>query len=408
MDALLLVILVLLSLGAVGLGGVWSIVLARVGRTARDLPSADRGIELARQHPPEGRVCVVVPAHNEQGKIGRLVVSLRAQTHEDLRVVLCLDRCTDGTLDEARGAIGEDERFEVLEIERCPEDWAGKVHAVYTGVETSRGAADADWLLFTDADTAFDPECVRATLAIARQRNDGLLSLLSTLTNARWYERVVQPMSGFELVRQFPLAHASTDDAQRRRAFANGQFMLFRRDVYDAIGGHEPVRDALLEDIALAELVRRTGAGASLLLAGGMVRCSMYDDWDDYTRGWKRIYTESAGRKSARLRRHARVARAMGTVLPLCGLGALLVGVSLVLAGNPLGWIGVGSGGMGLVIWLVGVLTVLRSGRAPLWTVVLTPLGAWLTGSILRSAARDLERGTPTSWGGREYVRPSR
>ncbi len=157
MDALLLVILCLLSLGAVGLGGVWSIVIKRIVYTARDLPSADQGIELARRDPPEGRVCVVVPAHNEQGKIGRLVASLKAQSHEDLRVVLCLDRCTDGTFDEARDAIGDDERFEVIQLGACPADWAGKVHAVFTGVETSRGAAGADWLLFTDADTEFDP-----------------------------------------------------------------------------------------------------------------------------------------------------------------------------------------------------------------------------------------------------------
>ena len=408
MQGMLLAILVALSLGSVALGVVWLIVLVRVRRTARDLPSADRGIAMAGHSPPVGRVCVVVPAHNEAGKIGRLVRSLRAQTHADLRVVLCLDRCTDTTLDEAREAIGDDDRFEVLEIGECPIDWAGKVNAVQTGVDRSDGAREADWLLFTDADTEFDPECVRATLAIACDRNDGLLSLLSTLSDGRWFERVVQPMSGLELVRQYPLARASDDDPERRRAFANGQFMLFRRDVYDDIGGHEPVHDALLEDIALAELVRQTGAGASLLLAGGMVRCSMYDDWDEYRRGWKRIYTECAGRKSARLRRHARVARTIGALLPACGVGALLVGISLVMGGRPMGWVGLGTGGAGVLIWLVGVAGVLRSGRALVWSAPITPLGAWLNGSILREAARDLDRGTPTSWGGREYARQAR
>lgn len=408
MDALQLTILVALSTGGLALGVVWAIAIARIVRTARDLPGADHGIWLADQEEPTGRVCVVVPAHNEQGKIGRLVQTLRGQTHDDLRVVLCLDRCTDGTLAEAREAIEDDERFEILEIGDCPPDWAGKVNAVHTGVERSAGAREADWLLFTDADTEFHPECVRATLAMATDRSDGLLSLLSTLTNTRWFERVVQPMSGLELVRQYPLLRASDDDPQRRRAFANGQFMLFRRDVYDAIGGHEPVSDALLEDIALAELVRQTGAGASLLLASGMVRCSMYDDWAEYRRGWKRIYTESAGRKGARLRRHARAVRAMGALLPTLGLGALLVGSAMVWRSQPLGWIGVGSGGGGLLIWAAGVSMVLRSGRAPVWTLVLAPVGAWLTGSILREAARDLERGTPTRWGGREYARQAR
>ena len=408
MEALLNVILVVLALGGVGLGLIWGEVLARIARTRRDLPSADRWVEGARRDPPGGRVCVVVPAHNEEGKIGRLVGSLRRQTHTDLRVVLCLDRCTDGTLDEARAAIGDDDRFEIIEIDSCPSDWAGKVHAVYTGVERGVGARDAGWLLFTDADTAFHPECVRATLAIATSRNDALVSLLSTLTNRAWFERVVQPMSGLELVRQYPLLKASRGDAEQRRAFANGQFMLFRRDVYDAIGGHEAVHDALLEDIALADEVRRCGAGASLLLAGGMVRCSMYDDWAEYRRGWKRIYTESARRKSDRLRKNARVIRTMGTLAPLAGVGALGVGLAMALTGDALGWVGVACGVFGLGLWAIGVGSVLRSGGAPLWAGALTPAGAWLTGSILREAARDLDEGTPTSWGGREYARPRR
>ncbi len=408
MEALQYVILGLLALGGVGLGLIWAEVIARVVRTRRDLPSADRWVDGARSDPPSGRVCVVVPAHNEEGKIGRLVRSLRRQTHPDLRVVLCLDRCTDNTLGEAREAIGEDDRFEIIEIASCPSDWAGKVNAVHTGVETSEGAREAEWLLFTDADTSFDPECVRAALAIATSRSDGLVSLLSTLTNRAWFERVVQPMSGLELVRQYPLLKASQGDARERRAFANGQFMLFRRDVYDAIGGHEAVHDALLEDIALAEEVRRSGAGASLLLAGGMVRCSMYDDWAEYRRGWKRIYTESARRKSDRLRKNARVVRTMGTLAPLVGVGAVGVGLAMAMTGEPLGWIGVVCGAFGLLLWVLGVGCVLASGGAALWTALLTPLGAWLTGSILREAARDLDEGRPTSWGGREYARPPR
>ena len=84
-----------------------------------------------------------------------------------------------------------------------------------------------------------------------------------------------------------------------RRHFANGQFMLFRRDVYDAIGGHEAVKGELLEDIALARVVgmRRHDYAGGCLMADGMLFCRMYRSWEAFRRGWRRIYTEAAKRK---------------------------------------------------------------------------------------------------------------
>jgi len=66
----------------------------------------------------------------------------------------------------ARAQIGDDRRFEIVEIEACPPEWVGKVHALHAGVTRSRGAASADFLLFADADTAFTPGCIAASLAL--------------------------------------------------------------------------------------------------------------------------------------------------------------------------------------------------------------------------------------------------
>ena len=35
-------------------------------------------------------------------------------------------------------------------------------------------------------------------------------------------------------------------------------------------------------------------------------------------------------------------------------------------------------------------------------------IGAWVVADILMEAARDLETGTPTVWGGKAYARPVR
>ncbi len=396
--------LVLLAAASLALGVYWSIGLWQVVRTMRTLPTARAGLTLPA---PDLSVCVVVPAHNEEKTIGHLIASLRGQDHPRMRVVLALDRCTDGTASVARAAIGDDDRFEIVEIGVCPEHWAGKVNAVWTAVTRSPAAGDADLLLFADADTTFHPGCVRATAALLHQRGLALLSLMSTLTADRWFEKVVQPAAGLELMYQYPLLRASrpTD----RRAFANGQFMLFRADAYRHIGGHEAVREHLLEDLALAREAARHGLPAALLLADGMLICRMYETWAEFRRGWKRIYTECANRRPARLRRAALRVAVVNGLLPLAAVACLCVAFaqrSLVPA-----WATTASttlAGGALLVWLTAMIAVYRLSAAPLWSVALHPFASFPVASIIAEAARDLRSRTPTQWGGRSYVRESR
>jgi chlorobactene glucosyltransferase len=390
-----------LGVGALAAIVLWAQVWIRVGRATRGVPTLRRGEALAASDPPTGRVCLVVPAHNESRVITTLVRSLRAETYRDLRVVLALDRCTDDTASLARAEIGRDERFEIIDIDVCPPDWAGKVHAVHAGVTRSRGAVGADYLLFADADTTFAPGCIAASLALMRERKLDLLSLLSTLSYRTWFERVVQQAATLELMRQYPLtlANAATD----RRPFANGQFMLFTREAYNDVGGHAAVKSALLEDIALARRIEARKRLAGVFMAAGLFHCSMYGDWPQFRRGWKRIYTEAADRHERHLTLSARRVRWLGTLVPLWMLGAGPVGVLLVPRDPALGWTLVALWLSATAIWLGSLVRVAALSRAPAWTAPLHIAGAWLTANLLAEAASDLRSHTPTRWGGREY-----
>jgi chlorobactene glucosyltransferase len=381
---------------------IWGLIGHRVRRTMRILPTLRFGQTLAAADPPAGRVCVVVPAYNEARVIAGLVASLRAETYREARYVLALDRCTDETAALARAAIAGDERFEIVEIDACPSDWAGKVHAVHAGVTRSRGAAEADFLLFADADTLFSPGCIASALALMRARELDLLSLLSTLTHDTWFERVVQTAAALELMRHFPLTRVNGIDG-RRRAFANGQFMLFRRDTYDAIGGHEAVKDALLEDLALARRVDDGTRKLGVFMADGLFHCRMYADWPQFRRGWKRIYTEAASRRAKRLSAWSNRSRWLGTLLPLWTLAAFPLGAIILSRDEVRGWTVIALALVALAVWLVALGRITALARAPWWTAPLHMVGAWLTADLMKEAARDLRTRTPTQWGGREY-----
>lgn len=394
---------VVLGTGPVLVIVIWGYVWYRVEQSRRSIPTLRTGLKLANSDPPRGRVCVVVPAYNEAAVIGGLVASLRAEVYPQLRVVLALDRCTDDTEAIARQAIGGDDRFELVIIDQCPDDWAGKVHAVHCGVTRSAAARDAEFLLFADADTTFSPGCIAASLALMRARKLDLLSLLSTLTYETWFEQVVQMAASFELMRQYPLIEANARTG--RRAFANGQFMLFTRDAYDAIGGHASVRKALLEDLALARRIEAASRLGGVFLAAGLFHCRMYPSWEAFRRGWKRIFTEAANRKQRRLIATARRTRWLGTILPVWMFVACAATPAVVAFDTM-----TGSGGRLTALCLLAVLTwggalsqVASLSGAPLWTAPLHVVGAWMTAQLLDESAADLRDSKPTQWGGRDY-----
>ncbi len=402
---------VLLALGAMTCV-YYSVVRARVTRTMRTLPTLRDGLELPE---PEGgwpSVCIVVPAHNEELHIEGHAESLLLQSYPgDLRLVWALDRCTDQTRAKLEAVIAaappEAPQSEIVEITDCPDDWAGKVHAVHSGVTRSEGAQGAERLLFADADTWFESGAVRAGVALQDHRDLDMLSLLCTLTHSRGFELRAQPAAGLELVRQFPLDRVN--DPSKGLRFANGQFMLFTREAYDRVGGHEAVKDALLEDLQFARLLRHQSNDMTLgvLMADLVVRCRMYETWDEFRRGWKRIYTEAAHRKVRDLRRHAWRLRFTGTVLPLIPLpvGGWGLGVLLVAKDVPLGAALVLTGLFGRVMFLSAMGLVYAMQHAPRGAVRWYPMGAWRIGSIMLEAAKDLREGTPTQWGGRAYKR---
>ena len=390
-----------LGIGAGATAVIWVVLWIGVEQSIRWVPTLRKGQRLAEADPPIGRVCVVVPAHNEERVIAGFVRSLRAETYPQLRVVLALDRCTDKTAALVRAGTAGDDRFELVEIDSCPDDWAGKVHAVYAGVTRSVGARDAEYLLFADADTVFESGCIAASLALMRERKLDLLSLLSTLTQDSWFERIVQTAAAFELMRQYPLTRANGLKGQR--AFANGQFMLFRRDAYDAVGGHAAVRRALLEDLALARLVVRLRRKVGVFFADGLFRCRMYADWAQFRRGWTRIYTEAANRKASRLSFSAARIRFVGTVLPLWTLGCGIFGALLAYDNIRGGWPLLGLWLVATFVWLGALVRIVGVAQAPAWTAPLQIVGAWLTGGLLKQAAHDLRLRRPTQWGGREY-----
>ena len=116
--------------------------------------------------------------------------------------------------------------------------------------------------------------------------------------------------------------------------------------------------------------------------------CRMYADFESFSRGWRRIYSEAANRKPWRLRRAARRLRTTSTVLPVTAMATLLASLValLVLPGDPLALIALGIAAPATVAYWLAVLAIYRMGNTPVRLVPWYPYGAWATGGILAHA----------------------
>jgi len=246
--------------------------------------------------PPQGLVSVIVPAKDEEANIGAALETILAQDYPDIEVIVVDDRSTDGTADVVREVAARDERVRLIQVTELPEGWFGKPHALQKGGEAARG----DWLLCVDADCRQAPHSARAGVSFLAAQGGDVLSLWPVLEMHGFWENAVQPVAGSVLVAWF--RPAWVNDPNRRTAFANGQYVLLKRATWEAIGGYSTVADQLLEDIAIAEVIK--GSGHRLLNAVGedLFTTRMYDSLGAMARGWARIYYggfKRAGRLAA-------------------------------------------------------------------------------------------------------------
>jgi hypothetical protein len=221
-------------------------------------------------------VSVIVPARNEEASLSACLESLITQSGVSFEIIVV----DDGSTDRTRKIAESFPLVQVIEPPALPPGWTGKNNAVTAGAHAAKG----NWLLFTDADTVHKPGSLARAIAEATHNHADLLSYSPEQEVHGFWERAVMPVIFAELARKYPPSAVS--DFSRNLAAANGQYLLISRAAYDAVGGHAAVASSLLEDVALARVVRDASLKIRFRYGGDAVRTRMYRGFRQMQEGW--------------------------------------------------------------------------------------------------------------------------
>ena len=261
--------------------------LQRVFAVAPRLP-----VLPADQPLPAGSLTLVIPAYNEADNIEACVRHALASAAPcaSWQLVVVDDDSTDATASLAASSAAASgcppERFRLLRAGPRPahQRWVGKNWACTQAAEHTT----SDWLLFIDADVRLQPDALQRALVQAQHDQADLLSLAPRLGCSCLAEWMVQPIMASLLGLGFPIQAAN--DPASSVAFAAGPFMLFRRSVYEQIGGHRALAAEVVEDLALARRIKAQGYRLRYLLGLDVAELNMYANfaalWEGWSKNW--------------------------------------------------------------------------------------------------------------------------
>jgi glycosyltransferase involved in cell wall biosynthesis len=230
-------------------------------------------------------VSVIIPARNEARGLAQTIESLLAQQGADIEALIVDDHSVDETAAIARRYAEKDPRVRVLSAPALPDGWCGKPHA------QAHGAAHASHsvLLFADADVRFTPAAVASAVAALESGGVDLVTLLPAAELRSFWERAVQPVMAAVILHS--VCFAKVNDPADSQSAGVGAFLLVRRSIYDRAGGHAAIRDRIVDDYALAHIVKRAGGRLRLADGRALISIRMYHTLGEIWRGWsKNLY----------------------------------------------------------------------------------------------------------------------
>jgi glycosyltransferase involved in cell wall biosynthesis len=228
---------------------------------------------------------VLIPARNEEDNIGTVIQSLIKQDYKNIEVIIGNDSSSDSTSSIINEYSDRYDYIREIEIPSLPDGWSGKNYVLHNLEKASKG----ELLLFIDADVIIKEGAIKAAVSYLNISGADILSVFPRQLMYTQAEKLIVPLLNLFLLSLLPLVQVYRSG---RVSFSAGigQFIMFRRNAYNKIGGHESVKDRVVEDVVLIHSAKRKGLKVLTMLDGGLVSCRMYNGFRNAFNGFRKNF----------------------------------------------------------------------------------------------------------------------
>jgi chlorobactene glucosyltransferase len=234
-----------------------------------------------------GKVSVLIPARNEETNIRRCLDSLLDQNYPNYEIIVLDDCSQDGTWQIiAEYAHRYPKRVQAVKGAPLPRGWCGKTHAM----QLLSRYASGDYLMFTDADTIHSNQSLAWTVTNMNEHAADFLSGYVQQDLQSFGEALIVPTTYIMSAILMPFWLVPRTNSSML-TMAVGQMVMFRREVFQAIGGYSSVAEQISEDVFVARAVKKAGYRTVFLDLRDNVSCRMYEGYKNCFDGiGKNIY----------------------------------------------------------------------------------------------------------------------
>jgi glycosyltransferase involved in cell wall biosynthesis len=213
--------------------------------------------------PTDYKISVIIPARNEESSLSHLLDSLSIQTLKPYEIIVVDDFSVDKT-----SSIAQKYKNRVINPDRLPEGWTGKNWACYSGYIKSKG----DILLFLDADVILNENALEYLLN-TYIREGGLISVQPKHYMKKLYEQL---SIFFNLIAVMSVNAFGITKKSQKSTGAFGPVMMIGRQDYEYVNGHKAVKNKIVEDMSMGELLKKNNINTNLYLGGDIIKFRMY------------------------------------------------------------------------------------------------------------------------------------
>ncbi len=235
-------------------------------------------------------ISVLVPARNEEDNIKRCLLSLMKQDYKNIEILVLNDNSTDNTAGIVSGLARKDKRITLHHGKPLEKGWLGKSFACYQLSKFAKGK----YLVFTDADTLHFPNSIGSSVACLLKYKVDALSVFAKQIMVTIHERMMVPAGNYMIFWFLPLILIRKAKSALF-CTAIGQFMLFKKEVYEKIGGHKAVKSRILEDVIISKQVKKCGYKFMIFDGRHSLYCRLYHNFSEVVKGYSKILFAAFG-----------------------------------------------------------------------------------------------------------------